>query len=80
MFGLSIFAFIGNHLAVLYLLKATSATSTLVFGHLVDDGVDDPKNPGPISMGSGPTPNRRGPEKHHVSSGPGSLVVAFVCV
>ncbi|CAK9045641.1 unnamed protein product [Durusdinium trenchii] len=34
MFGLSIFAFIGNHLAVLYLLKATSATSTLVFGNL----------------------------------------------
>ena len=26
MFGLSIFAFIGNHLSVLYLLKATSAT------------------------------------------------------
>ncbi|CAJ1384674.1 unnamed protein product [Effrenium voratum] len=34
MFGLSIFAFIGNHLAVLYLLKATSATSTMVFGNL----------------------------------------------
>eukprot|EP00435_Cladocopium_sp_Y103_P074324 s78_g48.t1 len=34
MFGLSIFAFIGNHLSVLYLLKATSATSTLVFGNL----------------------------------------------
>jgi len=34
MFALSIFAFIGNHLSVLYLLKATSATSTLVFGNL----------------------------------------------
>lgn len=34
MLALSVFAFVGNHLAVLYLLKATSATSTLVFSNL----------------------------------------------
>jgi len=36
MLALSVFAFIGNHLAVLYLLKATSATSTLVFNNLAN--------------------------------------------
>ncbi|CAE7221042.1 NCL1 [Symbiodinium natans] len=34
MLALSVFAFVGNHMAVLYLLKATSATSTLVFSNL----------------------------------------------
>eukprot|EP00440_Ansanella_granifera_P055487 gb/GFBE01060150.1/.p1 GENE.gb/GFBE01060150.1/~~gb/GFBE01060150.1/.p1 ORF type:complete len:536 (+),score=95.37 gb/GFBE01060150.1/:1-1608(+) len=34
MLGLSLFASIGNHLAVLYLLKVSSATSSLVFTNL----------------------------------------------
>eukprot|EP00931_Biecheleriopsis_adriatica_P031292 TRINITY_DN1836_c0_g1_i1.p1 TRINITY_DN1836_c0_g1~~TRINITY_DN1836_c0_g1_i1.p1 ORF type:complete len:592 (-),score=103.92 TRINITY_DN1836_c0_g1_i1:123-1670(-) len=36
MLVLSLFAFIGNHLAVLYLLKVSSATSTLVFQNLAN--------------------------------------------